>query len=130
MIAMVTDALRRRGPSPPAGVNYLELTFAVFGGAAAWLLRLIVNASLVEYSCLINATWPVWLVTLITTGIGVLALLAAWRYLRFEGDPDGGGARWLAVLGLMLNALAIAGILLETSPILVLDVCRSVQVSR
>lgn len=122
----VTDALRRRGPSPPAGINYLELTFAVFGGAAMWLLRLIVNASLVEYSCLIDTTWPVWSVTLITTAVAVLATLSAWRYLKFEGDPDGDGARWLAILGLMFNALAIAGILLETSPILVLDVCRSV----
>ncbi|MBW3603499.1 MAG: hypothetical protein KY460_01100 [Actinobacteria bacterium] len=124
---MVTDALRRRGPSPPAGINYLELTFAVFGGAAAWLLRLIVNASLVEYSCLIGATWPVWLATLITTAVAVASVLAAWRYLRFEGDPDGSGARWLAVLGLMFNALAVAGILLETSPILVIDLCSSVQ---
>jgi membrane protein implicated in regulation of membrane protease activity len=126
-MSTMRDVLRRRGPTAPAGINYLELTFALFGGAAAWLLRLIVNASLVEYSCLTDATWPVWLATLLTTAVAVLALLAAWRYHRFTGGPDENGARWLALLGLMFNALAIAGILLETSPILFLDVCRSVQ---
>lgn len=123
------EVLRRRRPAAPAGVNYLELTFAVFGGAAAWLLRLIVNSSLVEYSCLIGTTWPLWLATLATTAVAVLALLDAWRYLGFEGGPDEGSARWFALLGLMFNVLAIAGILLETSPILFLDVCRSVQLS-
>ncbi|HSJ47028.1 MAG TPA: hypothetical protein VK923_20345 [Euzebyales bacterium] len=128
-MSALRDVLRRRGPAAPASINYLELTFAVFGGAAAWLLRLIVNASLVEYSCLIDATWPLWLATLLATAVAVLSLLAAWHYHRFAGGPDEGGARWFALLGLMFNALAIAGILLETSPVLFLDVCSSVQLS-
>lgn len=128
-MSALRDVLRRRGPAAPAGINYLELTFAVFGGAAAWLLRLIINSSLVEYSCLIGATWPVWLATLVTTVVAVLSLLAAWRYHRFAGGPDEGSARWLALLGVMFNVLAIAGILLETSPILFIDVCSSVQLS-
>ncbi|HEX6257677.1 MAG TPA: hypothetical protein VFZ70_17840 [Euzebyales bacterium] len=122
MTATGTSTDRREQP----GVNYLLLTFAVFGGAAAWLLRLIVNASLVEYACLIGGTWPVWLATLVTTAIAAAAAWYAWRYHRFDGAPDAEGARWLAWLGLLFNALAIAGIVLETSPILFIDVCRSV----
>jgi hypothetical protein len=108
------------------GVNYLLLTFAVFGGAAAWLLRLIVNSSLVEYACTSGGTWPVWATTLLTTAIAALSLTYAWRYHRFEGGPDRDGVRWLALLGLMFNALAIAGILLETAPVAVIDICRAV----
>lgn len=108
------------------GINYLLLTFAVFGGAAAWLLRLIVNSSLVEYSCLSASTWPVWVVTLVTTGIAVLALASSWRHHRAAEGPDRDSARWFALLGVMFNALAIAGILLETAPVLVIDICRAV----
>lgn len=113
-------------PDTAPGVNYLLLTFAVLGGAAAWLLRLIVNASLVEYACRSGGTWPVWATTLATTAVAGIALAYAWRYHRFDGTPDRDGARWLARLGLMFNVLAIAGILLETAPILVIDVCRAV----
>ncbi len=108
------------------GVNYLALWFALMGGAAAWLLRLVVNASLVEYSCRIEATWPVWATTLIATAIAVGSLLMAWRYFRLGGDASLDTAHWLARLGLMFNALAIIGILFETLPILFIDVCRSV----
>ena len=125
---MRADVLSRRGPSSPAGINYLELAFAVVGGATAWILRLVANASLVEYSCLIGATWPVWLATLVFTAVAVASLLSAWRYHRFTGEPDGGDARWLGLLGLMFNAVSIVGILMETAPVLFLDICRSVQV--
>lgn len=108
------------------GVNYLLLTFAVFGGAAAWLLRLIANSSLVEYACLAGGTWPIWVVTLATTGVAVLALVSSWRHHRAAEGPDRDSARWFALLGLMFNVLAIAGILLETAPILVIDICRAV----
>lgn len=116
-----------RGPSPPAGVNYLELWFALMGGAAAWLLRLIVNASLVEYSCSISATWPVWATTGIATAIAAAALLVSLRYRRMSGDANRETARWLALLALMFNVLALIGIVFETLPVLFLDICMSVN---
>ena len=69
-----------------SSVNYLTLTFAVFGGAAAWLLRLILNSSLVEWSCAIDATWPLWATTTVATLVAVAALVIALRYYRMTGD--------------------------------------------
>lgn len=111
-----------------AGVNYLELTFALMGGALVWLLRLVVNSSLVEYSCQIGATWPLWLTTAVATLIGIAALAASRKYHRMADDPTSHHetARWLGLLAIMFNVTAIAGILLETAPVAVLDVCRQV----
>lgn len=119
---MTSDATT---PASATSVNYLELTFALVGGATVWLLRLIINSSLVEYSCAIGATWPLWVTTAITTVISVAALLSARRFHRM---PDAGAhsretVRWLGLLGVFMNVLAIAGILLETSPVLFLDIC-------
>jgi hypothetical protein len=101
-------------------VNYLELSFALMGGALVWLLRLIINSSLVDYSCRIGATWPLWLTAAVAALIGLAALAASWKYFRM----DGATAHWLGLLAIMFNALAIAGILLETAPAAVLDVCQ------
>ncbi len=125
-MSSATDARPGRGPAPPAGVNYLELAFGLMGGPAVWLLRLIVNSSLVEYSCRISATWPIWVTTLVATVISVIALVVAWRYDRMTGDGMAEAAHWLGRLGLMFNVLAIIGIVFETLPALFLDVCRSV----
>lgn len=117
---MTSDADVPAGPR----VNYLELTFALMGGALVWLLRLVINSSLVDYSCRIGATWPLWLTTAIATLISVAALVASRKYHRMAGD--GATARWLGLLAIMFNVLAIAGILLETAPAAVLDVCQEV----
>jgi hypothetical protein len=110
----------------PAGprINYLELTFALMGGPFVWLLRLVVNSSLVDYSCRIGATWPLWLTTAIATMISVAALAASFKYYRMPGDAT--TARWLGLLAIMFNVLAIIGIVLETAPAAVLDVCQEV----
>lgn len=109
-----------------SGINYLQLAFAIFGGATAWLLRLVVNSSLVEWSCAIEATWPLWATTALATLVAAAALLVALRYHRMVGDaPHQDAARWLAFTGILFNVTAITGIVLETAPALVLDVCRA-----
>ena len=109
-----------------SSVNYLTLTFAVFGGAAAWLLRLILNSSLVEWSCAIDATWPLWATAALATLVATAALVIALRYHRLASDaPHNDAARWLAFTGILFNITAITGIVLETAPVLVLDVCRA-----
>jgi magnesium-transporting ATPase (P-type) len=128
---MSTDAdSMSDSPAPPGsrGVNYLALTFALMGGATVWLVRLIVNSALVNYSCAIRATWPLWLTTVVTTLIGCAALAVSWGFYRMtdEGPDSADTARWLGLLGVMFNVLAIAGIILESAPIVVLDICRSV----
>jgi hypothetical protein len=118
----------RTSSDQASDVNYLELTFALMGGALVWLLRLVANSSLVEYSCRIGATWPLWLVTAVSTLVALAALAASRKYQRIGDDSTGAheAARWLGLLAIMMNVLAIAGILLESAPIAVLDVCRQV----
>ena len=110
-----------------AGINYLELTFALMGGALAWVLRLIINSALVHLSCVMGTTWPLWLSTAVFTAIAVAALWFSWRYWRLPEDgPHREAARWLGFLGVLFNITSITGILLETAPVLVLDICRGV----
>lgn len=106
-------------------LSYLALTFALMGGAAVWLVRLIVNTSLVVYSCRISATWPLWIPTAVTTIVAGAALAVSWRFYRTGNGELAGAVSWLGLLGVMFNVTAIIGILFESVPIAVLDVCRS-----
>jgi cytochrome c oxidase assembly factor CtaG len=104
-----TDAAQK---DRPAGVNFLELTFALMGGALVWLLRLVVNSSLVDYACQIGATWPLWLTTAVSALVGAAALMAALRYYRIDDNGmNHETARWLGLLGIMFNVTATGGAL-------------------
>ena len=109
-------------------VNYLELVFALFGGATVWLVRLVANSALVTWSCGIGSTWPLWLVTGVTTAVGLAALWSSWRLYKLADQPEASAetARWLGLLGILFNVTSVIGILFESAPILVLDVCRAV----
>jgi hypothetical protein len=110
------------------GVNYLELTFALMGGAVAWLTRLIVASALVPYACRINATWPLWMTTAVTAAVTVAALGSSLRFWRQKDEGDNvshiGTAGWLGLLGIIFNVTSLSAILLESVPIAFLDVCR------
>ncbi len=109
------------------GVNYLVLAVAMWAGALAWLVRLVANSSLVVLSCRMGTAWPLWAVTAVCTAVAVVSGWLAWRFHRSAGTTgDLDAARWLGLLGVMINVLAIAGIVLESAPIAVLDLCRSV----
>lgn len=105
-------------------VRYGLLTFALMGGAAAWLLRLVVNSSLVAYSCDIGSTWPLWVSTGLFTIAGLASLWASWRLYRGQGGQD--AVTWLGLLGVLFNMTSVAGIVLESVPIAVVDLCRAV----
>jgi hypothetical protein len=117
-------------PDQLTGVNYLELTFALMGGVVAWLARLIINSALVSYACQINASWPLWATTAATALVAVAALASSLRFWRRKDEGDNvshvGTAGWLGLLGIGFNVVALAGIVLESVPILFLDLCRSV----
>jgi hypothetical protein len=116
-------------PDRLTGVNYLELTFAVMGGAVAWLARLILSSTLVTRSCQIDATWPLWATTTATGLVALAALASSVRFRRraAEGDDTShlGTAGWLGFLGILFNATALTGIVFESLPIAFLDVCSS-----
>lgn len=105
-------------------VRYGVLTFALMGGATVWLLRLVINSSLVAYSCRIGSTWPLWLSTALFTAVGLFALWVSWRLYRDRGEHD--AVAWLGLLGVLFNVTSVAGIVLESVPIAVLDICRAV----
>jgi hypothetical protein len=117
-------------PDRLTGVNYLELTFALMGGVVAWLARLIINSALVSYACQINASWPLWVTTVAAALVTVAALASSLRFRRRKGEGDNvshvGTAGWLGLLGIGFNVVALAGIVLESVPILFLDLCSSV----
>ena len=115
----------RARPADRSTVDHRLLGFALMGGATAWLLRLIVNSSLVEYACDIDATWPVWTTTLVATAVAGAALAISWRFRSTTG-PSADSTRWLGLLAIMFNVLAIIGILFETLPVFVFDLCASV----
>lgn len=107
-------------------LSYAALTFALMGGAAIWLVRLIVNSALVPYACRVGSAWSLWLATGLSTLVAVAALAYAWRFWRMA-DEDGRPvetARWLGALGVLFNVTSIVGIIAETVPVGVLDVCR------
>ncbi|MDP8977140.1 MAG: hypothetical protein M3N17_00880 [Actinomycetota bacterium] len=111
------------------GVNYLELAFAVMGGAVAWLSRLVLASSLVTYSCEIGATWPLWATTAVTGLVAAAALASSLRFRRRAATGDDtshiGTAGWLGLLGALFNITALVGIVFESVPIAFLDICRA-----
>jgi hypothetical protein len=107
--------------------RFVILGFALMGGATAWLVRLVANSALVNYSCHIGATWPLWTTTVVTSLVAAGALVVSWRRYRGAGsfdDPSGSEA-WLAFTGVIFNVTAIVGIVFESVPIAVIDVCRA-----
>lgn len=111
------------------GVNYLELTFAVMGGAVAWLSRLVLSSALVTYSCEVRATWPLWTTTAVTGLVAATALASSLRFRRRGDSGDAashiGTAGWLGLLGIFFNVTALVGIVFESVPIAFLDICRA-----
>src|SRR3712207_664341 len=115
-------------PDRLTGVNYLELTFALTGGVVAWLLRLILNSALVPYACRIGSPWPLWATTAVAALVTAASLASSWRFRRRKDAGDDashvGTAGWLGLLGIGFNVLSLSGIVLESVPILFLDLCR------
>ena len=109
------------------GVNYLLLAVAMWAGAFAWLVRLVANSSLVVLSCRLGTAWPLWAVTAVCTAVAAGSGWLAWRFHRAAGTTgDLDAARWLGLLGIMMNVLSVVGIVLESAPIAFLDLCRAV----
>ena len=122
-----TDSIAER-PDRLTDVNYLELTFALSGGIVAWLLRLILNSALVPYACRLGSPWPLWVTTAVAALVTVAALASSLRFRRRarQGDDAShvGTAGWLGLLGIGFNVVSMSGIVLESVPILFLDLCR------
>ncbi|MGA4991401.1 hypothetical protein [Nonomuraea bangladeshensis] len=121
-------------PSTRRAARWL-LAFAVVGGVLAWAAHLLVAWAVVEVACSIGhpevAGVPVRLFALLATVlpgvVAVAALAVAWRLrLRHLTEPEGRRerrARFLAELGLGLNAFSCLMILFGAVAVAVLAAC-------
>lgn len=114
--------------APPASA--WTWTFALLGGLGAWFARLLANSGLMGFACEAGALGVATLygVTLGGVAVTVAALVTALRIRRAVAGADGDEPEalgFLAVVGVMMNLVALAGVVLETAAIPFVDVCRS-----
>lgn len=113
----------------------LTVWFGVLGGSAAWAIQFVTNLFLTFYDCGAEARSTVALHP-IQTGIGIAAIIigvastvvAGWIYYDtrkaremslkvirgFGGEPPLGRVHFLAIIGLTVNFLSLAIVLMTT----------------
>lgn len=128
-------------PLPPRAAMFggLLLWFAVLGGVLSWTVHSLAAWSIDELTCEAGhdklagfpLTGAIALAVLLPAAGAAAALTVsalAWRRTRAElpegGERSVGRAHLLAFVGLWLNALAMAMILLGGVAVLVLPVCQ------
>lgn len=128
-------------PLPPRAAMFggLLLWFAVLGGVLSWTVHSLAAWSIDELTCEAGhdklagfpLTGAIALAVLLPAAGAAAALTVsalAWRRTRAElpegGERSVGRAHLLAFVGLWLNALALAMILLGGVAVLVLPVCQ------
>lgn len=118
-------------PQAPPVVGPWTLWFAVLGGLGAWIVRLTAGAALVGYACDGGALDRLALYALSVAALGQ-ALVCWWlcRRIRRRADHFPADTAWLAAgfaagVGALLNAIAVALILAESSLIPFVEPCGS-----
>ena len=104
------------------GVGGLTWGFALLGGLVAWFVRLVVGVGMVGWACTAGTIGHLaFLGLMVVTGaVAVVSLVMAWR-LRQRSES----LHVVAVLGVLLNLVALAGIVFETGASLFIDPCSS-----
>jgi len=117
----------RRAHSIVSGIREAILVwYAVLGGIGAWTIHLVFFAAYVHFTCNRSGSlWAMHAVTVVTLAMTAAALVLCRRMmLESEGDEsaddEGGRAQFLARLGLLINVINFALILLEEVYLVVL----------
>ena len=104
---------------------------ALFGPVAVailcWILHLGLVFSLVRHVCRTGSEGLFHLATVGLLTPVVLGGIIAWRTRRSvegEGDEESRRVRFLGTLGLALSAVAATLIVVQWTPVLVLEACR------
>ncbi|SRR5581483_11132700 len=102
------------------------LLYSLGGGMSWWLLHLGGSALLVPAACEHDLVWLLNVVTVVTALGAVSAMFASELLRRWHDDvPDANERnRVLGFTGLLINVAALALILLEGVPNLVVGPCR------
>lgn len=118
-------------PQAPPVVGPWALSFAVLGGLGAWIVRLTAGAALVGYACHRGALGHLALYALSLAAVSH-ALFSWWLCQRirrradhFPADTAWQAAGFAARVGALLNAIAVALILAESSLIPFVEPCGS-----
>lgn len=102
-----------------------------FCGPAAWALHQGIGYAMVPWLCAIGTRWPyhaLTVVALVLCGVGVWAALHALRRSgRVRSERSEGRLRMMALVGLMICAAALGGIVVEYVPSFWLDTCTGVE---
>jgi|ERR1051325_1920973 hypothetical protein len=125
----MTENVDRLEPIGRSGFSNFALWFGLLAGATAWAIHLEAEFVLVPTYCKRHASWPLHVVTVVLLGLTFVAWMismAQWRnsprtHEYLEGRAD--RARFMAVLGTLLNALFFLLILAEWLPVFVVDPC-------
>jgi hypothetical protein len=125
----MTEHVDQLEPIGRTGFSNFALWFGLLAGATAWAIHLEAEFVLAPWYCERHAIWPLHLVTLLLLALTFMAgmtSIAQWRksprtHEYLEGRAD--RARFMAVLGALLNVLFFLLIFAEWIPVLVVDPC-------
>jgi len=121
----IEPAVRPRAPVGPG-----RLLFGFFAGPVAWTLRLLVAYPLTPVACDLGTAMPLHLATGVFAAVAVAGLVVSWRSHRQSRAAPAGEAgtparraHFMAVSGLLLNAIFLLTILAEGVTPLLVDPC-------
>lgn len=109
--------------------NEFALWFGNLGGALAWALHLHVLFVFAPWACALHTRWPIHVTTLallsLTACAGIVSAVH-WRksprvHEHLEAAPD--RARFMAVIGALINIFFFLVILAQWIPAFVVDPC-------
>lgn len=109
-----------------------RLWFATLGGMAAYALHIVGNYWLVPAACVWGTRMPLYVFTVVLLAVAVAATAVAASLSRRDGadrlgdctTATGERVRFMARLGLLLGALAVALILFGGAANLFFDPCQ------
>jgi hypothetical protein len=120
----------RTASDQTTGVGLVSLWFALLVGPAAWLGRLLVSSVLVPVVCRQDAIWILHGIAAATAALCVAGIVVSAKERGRGGrqeHPPGTApdvTSFLLVLALLTNAVALALIIMESSPNFFIDPCK------
>ena len=122
-----TDTADRATETAPRGLGPAAQMVALFGGMLFYAVHLLAGTALVPFACEVAGTWPIHVLSAVAL-LGIASCSwVAWRIRRTTHDAtDQTGlerARFLATMGLLMNALAAAIVLFAEIHAHVFDPC-------
>ena len=123
---MTRDVVVGGGVSQPR-FHTVVLWYGALGAPIVWLVRIAAASALVPYACATERLWTVHATTVVALALSLAAGTIAWRgWRRCERGRErpGTSAHLLAVSGMVLSAVFILAIALESAAAFYMDPCQ------